>query len=42
MKIGLILDKLDYELSGIGDYEYNLTKQFLAIDKENGYKDVIQ
>lgn len=23
MKIGLILDKLDYEPSGIGDYEYS-------------------
>lgn len=37
MKIGLILDKLDYEPSGIGDYEYNLTKQLLAMNKENEY-----
>jgi glycosyltransferase involved in cell wall biosynthesis len=37
MKIGLILDKLDYGPSGIGDYEYNLTKQLLVIDKENDY-----
>ena len=37
MKIGLVLDKLDYEPSGIGVYEYNLTKQLIAIDNENEY-----
>jgi hypothetical protein len=37
MKIGLILDRLDYGVHGIGNYVYNLTKKLLEIDTENEY-----
>lgn len=37
MKIGLIVDRLDYGVHGIGNYVYNLTKKLLEIDNENEY-----
>ncbi len=37
LKIGLIVDRLDYGVHGIGNYVYNLTKKLIEIDHENEY-----
>lgn len=37
MKIGLIVDRLDYGVHGSGNYVYNITRKLLEIDRENEY-----
>ena len=37
MEIGLVTDRLDYGICGIGNYVYNITRQLLKLDKENEY-----
>jgi len=37
MKIGLIIDTIDFGYTGAGNYAYNLAKNLLEIDSENQY-----
>jgi glycosyltransferase involved in cell wall biosynthesis len=37
MRIGLIVDRLDYGVHGVGNYAYNISKHLIKQDNENEY-----